>query len=99
MRIGEIHRKNEPNSNLIPRGEAPRDWIEELDPRDFSIYELFFRWIYIPIWYKENFFHFKSLNLTEKKPRNEVFSPSSMDYQSIEVGQFNGLENLMTIFT
>ena len=31
--------------------------------------------------------------------RNKIFSPSSMDYQSIEVGQFNGLENLMTIFT
>ena len=31
-------------ANPIPRTEAPRDWIEELDlgPRDFSIYQLFF---------------------------------------------------------
>jgi hypothetical protein len=47
------------NSNPIPRGKAPRDWIG-IRPwpagwgMDFSIYDLFFRWIHIPIWYREN---------------------------------------------
>ena len=51
--------------------------------------------------WRENFAKMVEIpsNLRCMKARNKAFSPSSMDYQSIEVGEFNGLENLMTIFT
>ena len=49
--------------------------------------------------WRENFAKMAEIpsNLQCMKARNKAFSPSSMDYQSIEVGEFNGLENLMTI--
>ena len=44
--------------NIIDSLKNPKgpDLIEELElgPRIFSIYQLFFRWIHIPIWYQEN---------------------------------------------
>ena len=51
--------------------------------------------------WRENFAKMAEIpsNVQCMKARNKAFSPSSMDYQSIEVGELNGLENPMNTFT